>query len=277
MKKKNFSKWFAISTIALAVVTSCKKDDNNDNPTPPPPVEKPKTSFIKGVVLNQEEARKHGFMVLQTDLNKLENWSLYIKADDEEGDENNVWIDLNNNGSQDEGERTLNPKRPTSEIFTIYGKVTLLNCQGNFIKAIDISGNKALYDLGCSYNQLTELDISNNKALRELKCYNNRLSELDVSNCTALKTLECQINKLTELDVSNNINLELLKCYGNPIKGDKMVRFLDRLPIIKKGNSRLELLTAGSPLPSLSHIKAANDKGWRLFKLSDSGFEEIKP
>ena len=95
--------------------------------------------------------------------------------------------------------------------------LTELECSFNQLTALDVSNNTALTDLSCSFNQLTSLDVSNNTALTRLGCTRNQLTSLDVSNNTALWGLYCNSNQLTSLDVSNNTALTELNCSENHI------------------------------------------------------------
>ncbi|GBU22171.1 hypothetical protein R80B4_02076 [Fibrobacteres bacterium R8-0-B4] len=78
------------------------------------------------------------------------------------------------------------------EYFTA---LTVLNCGGNRLTALDVSNNPALTVLNCGCNRLTALDVSNNPALTVLYCWNNQLTALDVSKNTALTCLEACYNK----------------------------------------------------------------------------------
>ncbi len=92
-----------------------------------------------------------------------------------------------------------------------------LDCDGNQLTELDVSGNKALTELSCANNQLTSLNVRANTALAWLSCSSNQLTELDVSGNTALRYLYCYGNQLTELDVSGNTALIYLFCYGNQL------------------------------------------------------------
>ncbi|MDY4245774.1 MAG: leucine-rich repeat domain-containing protein [Porphyromonas sp.] len=105
----------------------------------------------------------------------------------------------------------------TSGTITIRGDVKTLNCKGNQLTSLDVSGCTALTELGCSNNQLTSLDVSSCITLTKLRCYNNQLTSLDVSGCTALKMPSCSDNQLTSLDVSGCTALTSLGCSKNKL------------------------------------------------------------
>ncbi|CEN48697.1 hypothetical protein CCAND38_630001 [Capnocytophaga canis] len=196
------------------------------------------------VKVTDEETPK---MVLKTTANSLK---LVINADPQ--DQNDVWIDLNNNGQKDTGENvtsfnnwlygtstnyTIN-QLTSEKTVTIYGKTTILNCNQNQLINLDVTKNPYLKKLGCNQNKLTNLDISKNPYLEVLQCHDSHLTNLDVSKNTGLlylgchknqltnldvskninlKSLDCNYNQLTSLDLSKNINLEILSCYDNQL------------------------------------------------------------
>ena len=160
------------------------------------------------------------------------------------GDERfKVWIDLNNNGKEDENEN-VTPDYSfveytiQSQAITIHGPVLDFNCSDNQIISLDISRNAGLGSLSCGDNLLTSLDVSNNTSLETLwctgnvltslevsnnmmlttlGCYNNRLTKLDVNGATALTSLTCHENLLTTLDASSNVSLPSLSCSFNQL------------------------------------------------------------
>ncbi len=117
--------------------------------------------------------------------------------------------------------------------------LTELNCDGNPVEALSLSGNPRLQSLSCNRcalqsldvsgcpelavlacteNRLTGLDVSNNAALTELLCYVNELTSLDVSQNTALVHLDCSFNPMDSLDVTHNAALECLACEATGVR-----------------------------------------------------------
>ena len=92
-----------------------------------------------------------------------------------------------------------------------------LDCSGNQLTSLSVSGLPMLRYLDCKDNQLTSLSLSGCNALESVNCYNNRLTDLSVSGFGALSFLQCSDNLLTHLDCSNNSMLEELWCYQNPL------------------------------------------------------------
>lgn len=159
------------------------------------------------------------------------------------GENDNVWIDLNNNGKQDIGEQVDIQDEYVSytlqsQIFSIYGNVRYLYADDNQLTSLDASGTLGLLHLSCqenelaslnvdgcvelggvfcANNQLTSLDVSSCLNLEWLVCYNNQLTSLDVGDCISLKSLFCHQNQLALLDLSNNTVLKALYCGNNQL------------------------------------------------------------
>lgn len=137
------------------------------------------------------------------------------------GDERfKVWIDLNNNGKEDENEN-VTPDYSfveytiQSQTITIHGPVSYFNCSDNQITSLDISRNAGLGSLSCGDNLLTSLDVSNNTSLETLYCTGNLLTSLEVSNNMMLTALGCSNNRFTKLDVNGATALTSLTCHEN--------------------------------------------------------------
>ncbi len=125
------------------------------------------------------------------------------------------------------------------EYFT---DLRILDCQGNLLTSLDLSGNKELRELNCYKNQLTHLDVSKCTKLTTLHCGENELTQLDVSNNKALKELYCDCNRLTELNVSKNTKLEWMGCSNNQ---------LSRLDV-SKNKKLIQLFCFNNQLTSLN-------------------------
>jgi Leucine-rich repeat (LRR) protein len=122
-----------------------------------------------------------------------------------------------------------------------------LDCSGNFLETLDVSGmlylerlncssnylltnaindanglfnttnTLALRELFCTGNNLNNLDISQNLNLEVLDCADNNLSELSLNNNTFLRRLNCSNNNLSDLDISTNLSLETVNCDSNQL------------------------------------------------------------
>lgn len=133
-----------------------------------------------------------------------------------------------------------------------------LDCRGNEITELDLSGNTKLHYLNCSYNKITKLIISNNLLLDSLCCENNLLTELDVSNNTALISLEVYDNKLTQIDVTKNTALVELDFDRNQISSIDLSKneWLETLYCAGNGITKLDL----SANDELELIQCYNNK-----------------
>ena len=128
---------------------------------------------------------------------------------------------------------TLNGEVPTANINTIttlfvpmsnisdltgiedFSALELLDCSGNPLTSVDLSGNTSLITFYTGQNELSSLNVSSNMALENLTCLGTLLTTLDVSNNVNLRYLNCSNSPITNLDLSNNIALEFLGCQGN--------------------------------------------------------------
>ena len=120
-----------------------------------------------------------------------------------------------------------------------------LNCCGNLLTSLNMSGCSVLTRLDCSFNELTSLNVSGCTALTTLYCYNNQLTLLDVSGCIAFTELICSNNLLTSLDVSGLTALTRLYC------GNNRLTLLD----VSRNNALTELHCSGNEITSLDVSK----------------------
>lgn len=102
--------------------------------------------------------------------------------------------------------------------------LTKLNCSGNELTTLDLSGCERLDVLYCDRNMLHLLeqsafsvDVSGCKSLTLLDCGLSGLTSLNVSGCTLLITLYCWNNPLSNLDLSGCVALENLYCQKNQL------------------------------------------------------------
>ena len=182
-----------------------------------------------------------------------------------------IWIDLNNNGSRDNGESVtkfgmeLTDKITfplgTSRTAAIYGRVTGLGCAGNELTKLDVM-NPGLQELDCAFNRLKELNLSVNSALESLDCSYNELNTLDVSGSAGLKNLSGMYNLLKTLDLSKNAALVTLSCLKNELISLNLSQNA-ALEILNLYNNRLTAL-------DLSHNKAIREVDISRNMLSNS-------
>ncbi len=96
-------------------------------------------------------------------------------------------------------------------------KLRTINCAINNISVLELSDLPALKQLYCDYNQLTELELSGVPGVSDLSCSGNQLTELHVTGLPALEYLYCEMNDLTELDLHGLSDLQYLDCSGNAL------------------------------------------------------------
>jgi len=95
-----------------------------------------------------------------------------------------IWIDLNNNKIQDDGEAltAINALYTLqSQTFRIYGPVTFLNCSRCELTSLDMGRNHSLDTLYCFANQLTTLDVRGQECLWIMDCSNNSIDKILVN------------------------------------------------------------------------------------------------
>ena len=100
------------------------------------------------------------------------------------------------------------------ELFTSLAE---LNCAGNDLTELDLSGCANLTTVGCSGNRLTAIKLPGNGVIRELDCSGNRLKALDLGGSPALQTLNCAGNQLSALDLSRCPQLTALDLSQNQV------------------------------------------------------------
>lgn len=99
-----------------------------------------------------------------------------------------------------------------------FKNLTTLQCNGPFLKTIDVSKNTELLSLNCAETlNLTTLNVRNCTKLQTLDCYSCQLTDLDLSTNGQLDTLSCQNNQLQVLNVANNLMLTRLSCNRNQL------------------------------------------------------------
>lgn len=139
-----------------------------------------------------------------------------------------------------------------------------LGCYENYLDSLDASGNPRLKVLDCSRSKLEFLDVSRNSDLQVLSCWNNRLTRLDVSGSPRLTMLDCSRNELEFLDVSRNSDLQVLSCWNNrltslDVSGKQALKTL----IIEGQNRTVEVDSNNQfDLRELSGFDVSKAYGW---------------
>lgn len=82
-----------------------------------------------------------------------------------------------------------------------FTRLRRLDCSGNEIARLDLTGNIYLERLDCSDNQLVLLDLGGLRSLDMLDCRNNLLTLLELGTQVGLRELRCGENRLVTLDL----------------------------------------------------------------------------
>jgi|LSQX01.3.fsa_nt_gb hypothetical protein len=129
--------------------------------------------------------------------------------------EDEIWIDLNNNGLMDEGEKV---KKFGEKVDYILGS-NIINVYG------------PIWTFDCSNNEITDLRIHTAYAtLNQLSCYKNNLEVIDLSKCKILNAVSCQNNLLKSIKINNAENLSRLNIYSNLLNLNEMSELVNSLP-----------------------------------------------
>ncbi len=233
-------------------------------------------------------------------LNEYAVWTIGLGG--EEKDLDQIWIDLNDNGVFDKGEKAKIDKeeprsfeyKKTTDRITIYGAINKLAINFSQVTKIDLSQNSDIEDLDCYKNFIGELDLSNCSKLKKLECQDNKLAKiilpkssdfsilrcssngltsLDLSYFTQLEELQCDRNVLTQLILPASSQLKKLVCYENILSGKVMTDLMNALP--QRESADEALLQVYNSLPEngqkdnniclVSDVNVAKAKGWKVY------------
>ena len=101
------------------------------------------------------------------------------------------------------------------EGLELFPNLKTLDCSGNNLTSLDVSGFYQLTELNCSGNaNLSNLIL--NKKIETLQCENCKLSTLILGEAKNLKTLYCSTNELTSLNLTNT-DAETVYCDHNKL------------------------------------------------------------
>ena len=155
--------------------------------------------------------------------------------------ENSAWIDLNGNGSYDEGEALVNNELLScqQEEVTVYGKIVSFGLKSDQ-----------------SYAPVVSLDASKCESLAYLEINGQELTSLNITNNPNLKMISCARNQITQLDISQNPKLVSLSIYGNRIKSEQMRLLVESLPVLDLE----EVINSYDPMSYYSDLYVLNSK-----------------
>lgn len=197
--------------------------------------------FIAVTSYGQESFDTNRYIELTTTLGAGEKVPIAINKD--------VWVDLNANGQQDEGE--VLKLKPIDEgpdegiqLFTVTLSAQTFRIYGNFneiilrkwrLSKIDVSRMTQLTYLGVPYSKLEQIDLSALTKLKNFEGRNNRFAELDLSHQPDLELVEVISNELTILDLRQKPHLYFVGVAHNAIRDEAMDLLVNALPMRSEG------------------------------------------
>ena len=100
-----------------------------------------------------------------------------------------------------------------------------LNCNGNKLTSINLSGCTGLGSIECQNNQLIDLNLSGCSKLNSIICSDNKLQNINLTGCKDIKTLLCNNNYLTDIDLDCLSDKVYFQCQNNKITKEIPERF----------------------------------------------------
>lgn len=192
----------------------------------------------------------------------------------------NVWIDLNNNGICDEGERyeyiqyrynyfTISSKEP----ITIHGEISYLDISSCKLTKLDLTAaSKALVKLYAHHNQITELDLAGMSNLMLLSLDFNQLTQLDVSSNEKLIMLAATDNALESVTLPSGTSalINRVYLYNNRLSHETIHKLIERLPQRQvTDKARIYLLDSTSQTEqnvcAPEDVALANQRAWNIY------------
>lgn len=291
MKKTNI----ILSILIAAFLYACGSSNGEENSQN---VDSTKTN----VEIADENVPDNPYMTFKTDKQAGDKICIEISCDKDE----NVWIDLNNNKKQDEGEKLsiagnlykgnevymegfrIDPKiSVVNQDFTVYGAVKYLSCAGSGITEVDLSNNPFLEHFYCHENSLTSLNVDKNKKLRTLFCKANDISDINIANNAELEflglptSIETKVfdfenwQKLEQLLKKQNLipeNYHIIKLMANNIESydDIVANNKDVLVLFEKDLPYADRNGFELPDTKLIYFKNKGDKTYELMAEADN-------
>jgi hypothetical protein len=187
-----------------------------------------------------------------------------------------VKIDANSNGEIEQSEVQgiteldvstyilINPGHIASlSGIQYFSNLRVLNCWGNEITSIDLTGLNVLEELKCQNNQIATINFAAANQLKVVNCsYNllnsintttldnvetlfvheNNLTTLDISHLGHVQSLNVSANNFTSLDLTTLPDLRVLQCSNNSLTS----------LLINNLSSLMEVVCTGNQLTSLN-------------------------
>ena len=124
-----------------------------------------------------------------------------------------------------------------------------LDCDGNLLTSLDLSGMEKLEYVDCSYNKITKIDVTGCKNLMWLYFNMNNVTTVLLEGCNNLMFFQGWKNNLTSVDLSNKPELVYLDLMMNSLRDIKFEN-CPKLKVAALGSNNLISLNLKG-LPSL--------------------------
>ncbi|UOK41855.1 MULTISPECIES: DUF7619 domain-containing protein [Flavobacterium] len=149
-----------------------------------------------------------------------------------------------------------------------------LECGGNRLTSLDLSGLTNLVELHCIGNMITSLNLDGLNSLKVVECSSNQLANLSL-NGPLLTRLKCEDNRLTSLTVNFAddlpINADLFFCNNNQLTS---LNFTGNFKELRCSNNLLTQLDI-STVPSLKIVYCDRNRLTSLNVTGSTSIEEI--
>ena len=113
-----------------------------------------------------------------------------------------------------------------------------LDCPGNLITSLDLSGMEKLEYVDCCYNKIKSLNVTGCKSLKWLYCYVNDIESVLHEGCDNLMFFQAYKNKLTSIDMSGKPELIYFDVMLNSLHEAKFDN-CPKLKVVALGNNNL--------------------------------------
>ena len=109
---------------------------------------------------------------------------------------------------------------PITSLKGIKNFVNLVNldCDGNLLTSLDLSGMEKLEYVDCCYNKIKELNLNGCKSLKWVYCFVNNIDTVHLEGCDNIMFFQAYKNNLTSLNISNRPELIYLDVRLNSLR-----------------------------------------------------------
>lgn len=158
-----------------------------------------------------------------------------------------------------------------SQELTIYGNISVLECSGNGLTALDVATMPTLTHLISRENYVAEMDFSKCKELKMVCIQNSPLKSLDLSENTKIDSIIVSNNRIANLKLPKESGLEYLLCTTNSplteldLSGCPKLKYLDAMQTMVtkydlSKNKELTYVAAGLGRPITQFVLPEKNK-----------------